>query len=221
MFGNDQPIAEFRGPWGVPIQIGGSVIFLVLLFVGVGLRPGDMVYDLIFLGLVLLSILAHELGHAWGCLIQGVPVRRVMLHGGGGFCEHARAPSRYEAELIVAMGPIVNLAIWAVAGLIAAQMEWGMARWVVSTLSFVNLWLAVFNLIPVQPLDGGKLFHLALARLMPSDRASRIAGTVGFVLALVWIPAMVACFFLTGFLLLFIPSLAAQRQLMEVRRSRA
>ena len=221
MFGTDQPIAEFRGPWGVPVQVGGSIVFLVLLFVGVGVRPGDMVYDLIFLAIVIASILLHELGHAWGCLVQGIPVRRIMLHGGGGFCEHARAPGRHEAELIVAMGPIVNLALWAVAGLIAPTMEWGTARWAVETVAWVNLWLALFNLVPVQPLDGGRLFHLALARLMPADRASRIAGTVGFVIALVWIPAMVACFLLTGFLLIFIPGLAAQRQLMEVRRGRA
>ena len=47
--------------------------------------PQAMMFDLIFVAMLIGSILAHELGHAWGALIQNVRVRRIMLHGGGGF----------------------------------------------------------------------------------------------------------------------------------------
>ena len=79
------------------------------LFVDFGGTPRDFAFDLMFFAILIGSIYLHELGHAWGCLIQGVPVRRVMIYGGGGFCEPTRSSTRYEQELIVAMGPIVNL----------------------------------------------------------------------------------------------------------------
>jgi len=63
------------------------------------------------------SIFLHELGHAWGTIVQGIPVRRIMIYGGGGFCERSRSASVKQRELIVAMGPIVNLVIWAFASL--------------------------------------------------------------------------------------------------------
>lgn len=50
------------------------------------------------------SIHLHELGHACGNPAQVVPVNRIMLYGGGGFCERTRSATRYEQELIVAMG---------------------------------------------------------------------------------------------------------------------
>ncbi|PID95899.1 MAG: hypothetical protein CSA84_07700, partial [Actinomycetales bacterium] len=83
-------------------------LLIVMLNAGAGLAEG-----LIFVAILFGSIFLHELGHAWGCHVQGVPVRRVMIFGGGGFCEHGRAVNGREDELITAMGPIVNLVIWA------------------------------------------------------------------------------------------------------------
>ena len=122
MFQDNKPIFEFRGPWGVPVQVGASLFLLMLLFVDFGGAPRDFAFDMMFFAILIGSIYLHELGHAWGCLIQGVPVRRVMIYGGGGFCEPTRSGSRSEQELIVAMGPIVNLFLWAVAGVIAPMI---------------------------------------------------------------------------------------------------
>ena len=206
MFRDTQPIYEFRGPWGVPIQIGGSLFLLILLIVGVGGNPDTFIYDLIFAAILIGSILLHELGHAWGCLIQGVPVRRIMLYGGGGFCERTRSATRYEQELIVSMGPIVNLVLWAVAGLLGNMVADPQIAWVLMTTSWVNGFLAIFNLIPVQPLDGGKLFELILCRVMPPDLAGRIAGLVGLVICVLWLPIMAWVFFTLGFIFFFLPA---------------
>lgn len=198
---NDSPIAEFRGPWGVPVQIGASFLILPLIFVSLTGSPMAIYYDLIFLALIVLAIFLHEMGHAWGCLIQGIGVRRVMIYGGGGFCEHARSGTPREEELIVAMGPIVNLALWAMSGLILPAMPAGDIAWAVETFGYINLFLAVFNLLPVMPLDGGKLFHLMLLRLLPAGPAMQIAGGVGLILALVWIPLMLLSYFTLGLVL--------------------
>lgn len=214
---DETPLYEFRGPWGVPVQVGPSIIFLALIFVSFSTDPVDLYYSVIFLGLVIISIYLHELGHAWGCLVQGVAVRRVMIYGGGGFCEHARSPGPQEDELIVVMGPLVNLAVWAIAGLAAPVMGDGDLRWAVETLSWLNLYLAVFNLIPVMPLDGGKLFHLMMLRVLPGPIALRVAGGVGLLCAIAWIPLMLFSFFAFGMVLLFFPPLMMHWRMLTGR----
>ena len=205
MFFDEKPIFEFRGPWGVPVQIGPSILLLPLIFVSFTMGPVVLFYDLIFLTIVIGSIFLHELGHAWGCLIQGVRVNRIMLYGGGGFCEQATSASRYEQELIVAMGPIVNMTLWAVASLSLRFVENPDLYWAIATVAYVNLFLAVMNLLPVMPLDGGRLFELTLHRVIPGPMATRIAGAVGLTIAVLWIPMMMASYVFFGLLLFFIP----------------
>ncbi len=201
---NENPIFEFRGPWGVPVQIGPSLILLILVFVSFDRGAEAFYYSAIYFGVLVGSIFLHEFGHAWGCLVQGVPVRRVMIFGGGGFCERARSSTAHQDELIVAMGPIVNLVLWAVASL-AVPYAAGDLAWVLAVIARLNLFLALFNLIPVMPLDGGKLFHLLMLRLMPSRLATQVAGGVGLVFAVLWIPLMYVAWMQMGFVLLFFP----------------
>ncbi|MBM7066136.1 site-2 protease family protein [Actibacterium sp. 188UL27-1] len=215
MFSEANPLFEFRGPFGVPVQVNPSIVLLVLLFVAIGGSADMMAFDLLFVAMLIGSIFLHELGHAWGCLIQGVPVRRIVLHGGGGFCEHRHAVTAEQDELIVAMGPIVNLTIWAVAGLMLPYTSGGMVTWAVATLGWMNLFLAVFNLIPVMPLDGGKLFQLLLMRFTTASLATRISGAVGLVIAILWIPAMVLSYMYVGLVLFFIPAIALHWQMLR------
>ncbi|WP_299137921.1 site-2 protease family protein [uncultured Tateyamaria sp.] len=219
---NETSILRFRGPWGVPIEIAPSVLFLVGLIVMVNASAaGAALADGVILAVILvLSILLHELGHAWGAMVQGVRVDRIVLHGGGGFCRHAAAGAR-ASELIVAMGPIVNLGLWAVLSLGAEAIWFSMpdptqndpyvylyvAEWLWFA-AHLNLMLFALNLIPVQPLDGGKLLHLGLLRVMSEARALQVAGAVGLVCALVWLPAMIVMFVTFGFVLLFLPNIA-------------
>lgn len=175
-----------------------------------------------FAAILVASIFAHEFGHAWGCMVQGVPVRRVVLHGGGGFCEHAHSPRRRQQELIVVMGPLVNLAIWAICGIITwygwtylpDRLDYGSpasiivyeALYYISVCGWLNGALFIFNLIPVQPLDGGKLLHLMVLRFLSVPLAQRVTGTVGLVLSVVWIPAAIFAYVTFGWILFFFPS---------------
>lgn len=214
---NDSPLFEFRGPWGVPVQIGSSllILFIAVVMLGGGVSSGaDLAYAVSFFAILILSIYLHELGHAWGCIVQDVPVRRVMLYGGGGFCEHARSTTPYEDELIVAMGPIVNLTIWAVASLLAPSFGDSSIGWVLDTAAYLNLFLAIFNLMPVMPLDGGRLFHLLLLRVFPAPVAMRLAGGVGLAFAVTWIPLMILSFVFVGFILLFFPPIGVHWRML-------
>lgn len=219
MFRDTTPVYEFRGPWGVPIQFGASLILLPLLMIDFGAAPRSVFYDAMFVAILIGSILLHELGHAWGALIQGVPVRRIMLYGGGGFCEQSRSASRFEQELIVAMGPIVNLVLWAVAGLIAPHVADPETAWLIATVAWINGFLAVVNLLPVLPLDGGRLFELLLHRVLPADTAIRISGAVGLVFALLWFPAILTSYATIGVILFFIPSIPMHWRMLRTAQA--
>ena len=225
MFQDTNPVFEFRGPFGIPVQIGGSIFLLLAFFAYTG--SGDIAWTAAFVVMLMASIFLHEMGHAWACLVQGVPVRRVMLYGGGGFCERARSATAHQQELIVAMGPIVNLVLWALASL-ASDALWtnvfaNASAYTDPTLilsspqarlaeylglfAHINGFLAVFNLLPVQPLDGGKLLHLVMLRLTPQHLAMTITGGIGLVLSILWIPGMLIAFGMGWWLLFFIPSI--------------
>lgn len=221
MFGNDSTIFQFRGPFGIPIEIGSSLILLAFIFI----RPfGDtenIVQNAVFFALILLAIFLHEMGHAWGTLIQGHSVKRVVIYGGGGFCESTRALPRSEEEFVVVMGPIVNLGLWALASLaVPLVAEIGFFQIAVYCIWFanINIFLFFLNMIPVQPLDGGKLLFLTLRRFMERMRAIRVAGFIGLVFAVLWIPAMIYCFIALGFLLLFMPSIATHWRMFRGKK---
>lgn len=235
MFQDTNPVFEFRGPFGVPVQIGGSLMLLLAFYFYTG--GGDMFWTASFIVMLILSIFLHEMGHAWACLIQGVPVRRVMLYGGGGFCERARSASAREQELIVAMGPIVNLVLWALASLgsnalwdsifasasaysnpelLFASPKAQIAEYL-GLFAYINGFLAIFNLLPVQPLDGGKLLHLLMLRLTPQHVAMTVTGAIGLMLSVLWIPGMVLAFGLGWWLLFFIPSIPLHYAMMRGR----
>ncbi len=217
MLRDDTVVFQFTGPMGVRVEIGQSIVFLlgfIVIFSG-----GDIVQSAIFAALLFLAIFLHELGHAWGCQVQRIPVRRIMLHGGGGFCERVRSANAHQQELIVAMGPIVNLALWALASLAQWAMLSSMTTvpsmmmiqifMALNTFAFLNLAFFIFNMIPVQPLDGGKLLHLMLLRVLERDAALRVAGRVGLVLSILWIPAAIVVYMDYGWILFFLPSIPA------------
>lgn len=219
----DEPLTAFRGPWGIRVEIDRSLLLLVGFFVYMSLD--GMIFDGVILAAIIVgSIYLHELGHAWGCLVQGIPVRRIVLHGGGGFCEHARSGTPREEELIVAMGPLTNLALWALSGLALWGLEtvffsaagwWSEVFYWAYIAGLINMALFVFNLIPVQPLDGGKLLHLSLLRLLPPGAAHRMTGGIGLVLSVLWYPAAVWLYVTLGFILFFFPNPAMHWRMLR------
>lgn len=233
---SDTPLLQFTGPLGIRVEIGQSLVVLVMIILLLG--SGNPGFAAGLIAALLISVMLHEYGHAWACRVQGVPVRRIMIHGGGGFCERAaRVPPRQE-EFIVMMGPLVNLALWAMAGLAqtllvawatpapggtslpnldAIRLVLAVHYWL-GLFGLINLALFLFNLIPVQPLDGGKLLQLGLLRVTSPLAATRIAGRVGVVFAVLWIPGLVAMWFYLGWVLIFMPSIALHLQMARAGR---
>jgi Zn-dependent protease/CBS domain-containing protein len=131
--------------------------------------------------LFLASILLHELGHSWVARREGIEVDSITLWLFGGVAQFKDRFRSAGAELRVAVsGPLISIALGvvfvslALAGLPSAVD--GVAAW----LGYINLTLAVFNLLPASPLDGGRVLHAALWRAKGDFAwATRIASEIG------------------------------------------
>jgi Zn-dependent protease len=149
--------------------------------------PSAVLVSLIFL----LTLLVHELSHALVARRHGVGVRRITLWLLGGVAELDGEPPNARADLLIALaGPAASLACAGVFGAGAVTVDaLGGPRLVVTGLAWlglVNALLAVFNLLPGAPLDGGRVLRAAWWWWRGDPvAAARVAGRAGFVLGLV------------------------------------
>lgn len=133
------------------------------------------------------SVLVHELGHAAVAQRFGVRTRRITLWLLGGIAEMEQIPRARGAEAVVAIaGPLTSLGVAALARLGLALAAGGPAalQFVLGYLAFMNLVLALFNLLPALPLDGGRVLRSLLALRVSHLQATRAAAGVGRVVAL-------------------------------------
>lgn len=175
---------------------------------------------LAFFGCVVL----HELGHSFTAMHFGIGVRRILLMPIGGMAEFDAIPREPSRELLITLaGPAVNFAIagvlWLVVGLDADSEYPANATGFAQLLLHANLIMGCFNLLPVFPMDGGRIFRALLALRMPYLRATFWAARVGKILAVT--AALTAIFvfhsYLTAILFAFI-FFAGEAEYRAVRR---
>jgi Zn-dependent protease len=140
----------------------------------------------VFLLAVFGSVLLHELGHALMARRFGIATRRIVLLPIGGVAQLEGQPRTPRQELAIALaGPAVNLVIAAaifVVGGITGLSSYGL----IGALMLANLGLAVFNLLPAFPMDGGRALRALLATRLGGPRATEIAVQVGKSAAIVF-----------------------------------
>jgi Zn-dependent protease len=150
------------------------------------------------------SILAHEIAHALEARHRGVPVARITLFLFGGATEtnlEARRP--VDDFALTAVGPFTSLAIGAALGLVATAADAANLIEVAAVCGLVgwlNVTLAVFNLLPGAPLDGGRILRSVVWRVTGDRyRASRVAAQSGRVIgALLLAVGLLEVFFVPG-----------------------
>lgn len=129
------------------------------------------------------SILLHELAHSFVALAKGIPVRAITLFVFGGVAQMGREPDRPMTEFQIAIaGPVTSALLAGGFGTIAflAGDEFERISALAGWLASINLLLAVFNLVPGFPLDGGRIFRAALWRFTGNlTKATRIAAGTG------------------------------------------
>jgi Zn-dependent protease len=168
---------------GVPIVAHWTLIVLLTAFAAwVGAREGVVgaVHALALVAALLGSVLWHEGGHAWVATRLGLRIESVLLlpFGGATRVEHTWVTPRVDA-VVSAAGPAASLLLGAVALGVGRATAWRDAE----MIGWVNLGLGVFNLLPAFPMDGGRVLRAALVGRMGLVRATSVALSVGFVLA--------------------------------------
>ncbi len=143
---------------------------------------------LLFIVLLFLCVLLHEFGHIFTARYFGVTTPYVTLLPIGGVAQLERIPEEPWEEFLVAIaGPMVNVVITLVLVFVAgAHLQTSAAYAVDNThasmidrLAIVNLFLALFNLIPAFPMDGGRVLRALLASRMGFVRATEVAASIG------------------------------------------
>jgi Zn-dependent protease len=164
---------------GFPVEI--NLTFLLLL--GVVLIWFGGLAGLFVVGIAFGSVLLHELGHAVVARRLGVRVSGIELHFFGGAAKMIELPRSANHEIaIAAAGPAVSLVL-AGLGLGLGAMT---GVWLLAVVGWINLTIALFNLIPALPMDGGRILRAALTRKMDFVRATDVSVTIarGFAIAL-------------------------------------
>jgi Zn-dependent protease/CBS domain-containing protein len=143
---------------------------------------------LAFMVLLFACVVAHEFGHIFTARAFGVATPDVTLYPIGGVARLERIPEQPHEEFLVAIaGPLVNVGIaTALVAFAGANLRTGDLSAVeaargalVDRLAAINMFLALFNMIPAFPMDGGRVLRALLATRLGYVRATEIAAFIG------------------------------------------
>ncbi|MEW5848798.1 MAG: site-2 protease family protein [Myxococcota bacterium] len=202
---NDKGAPEVSWAWklgevrGIGIHVHGTFLVLMAWVVLSHLLEGHtwrvaldgLVFTLTVFGIVVL----HELGHALTAQRYGIRTRSITLLPMGGVAQLERIPDKPRQELVVALaGPAVNVALAAVLAAILVVMGEPLVPGKVEVvggsllvkLMWTNVSLAVFNLLPAFPMDGGRVLRALLALRLGLSDATRVAARLGQGMALIF-----------------------------------
>ena len=189
--------------FGVELRVHLTFFFL-LIFVwlteSAAHGPANAGRGLALVGIIFGSVVLHELGHALVGMRAGVPAKAIILLpiGGVTLLDETQQPIEpgiltWKRDIRIAVaGPLVNIIIAVVAGsvllAVAPEIHLWTRPYVYSgnlprSLVWSNLGLALFNLLPAYPMDGGRVLRALFSRRMDPVRATRRAVLIGRVFA--------------------------------------
>lgn len=199
--------------FGIQVYIHWTFSLLIIWIVFTNLRAG---MDLVHVGWMILFVLSlflcvtlHELGHALAARRYGIQTKDITLYPIGGVASLERMPEKPIQELVVALaGPAVNVVIMLLLLPLMLRSDIfsdsGEKMLVIHAgnflpmLGIINVWLALFNLIPAFPMDGGRVLRALLSMKTNRVRATNIAAMIGKGLAVLFV---IGGFYLNPFLI--------------------
>jgi Zn-dependent protease/CBS domain-containing protein len=179
--------------FGVPVRFHFTFLMLLvfLIFLGLSGRQSGAAMA-IYVAALFGSVLLHELGHSLAARYYGVKTVEIVMFPIGGVARLDRALRAHEELWIALAGPAVNLVIaaaifgylYATGALVPAeQLLDATDENLLERIGIGNVILAVFNLLPAYPMDGGRVLRSLLARFRTENEATRIAAKTGRIFA--------------------------------------
>lgn len=167
---------------GIPVRIDPTFLLIALLL-GFGVRSGALLVSWVLI--VTGSVLLHELGHAVAFRRYGQRPE-ILLQGMGGVTTGSGEPLTPRRDLVVSLaGPLTGMALLGLPALLLARTSDGLSadtETVLADLVFVNIAWSVLNLLPVLPLDGGRV-SAALLNMVTGGAGQRPAHVISAVVA--------------------------------------
>jgi Zn-dependent protease len=183
----------------VPVRIDNRMfVVLVILSVLTAINiPAVLLEDplakfflgLLTIGVFFLSIFLHELGHLMVARREGLEVREIILYPFGGLARFKRPPDSAGEEFRIAIaGPVTSFllsAVFFLFYLLANSSEGSLSTPLLFALFFLNVLLAIFNLFPGYPLDGGRILRAVLwQRGRDIHEATLLTGRAGQIIGI-------------------------------------
>ncbi|MBX7077864.1 MAG: site-2 protease family protein [Nannocystaceae bacterium] len=188
-------------PFGVRVRVHATFLLLVAWIVASAALGGESIAAtiaaLVMVATLFTIVVLHELGHALAARRYGIVTRDITLLPIGGVASMERLPEDPRQELVVAFaGPAVNVVLALVFGALALALGLPLSagplapgaaplgQGMVVQLFWVNVSLAVFNLLPAFPMDGGRVLRALLSLRLGRARATEIAARLGQAMAM-------------------------------------
>lgn len=184
---------------GIKVYVHWTFTILIVWIVYTNLRAGldasQIGWSVLFILSLFLCVTLHELGHALAARRYGISTKDITLYPIGGVARLERMPENPKQELVVALaGPLVNVLIMLILMPVILKYDFttqtnekaliiGAANFL-PMLGVINVWLALFNLIPAFPMDGGRVLRALLSFKINRVKATEIAMNIGKVLAI-------------------------------------
>lgn len=186
---------------GIELRVHLSFLLVLLLgawqWGGLGLRGA--VFGVVLTLLTFASVTLHELGHSLVAQAFGIPVKDITLYPIGGVARLGRRPKTPGQEFLIALaGPAVNVVLALGLGalgaalytlpvlknaLVNARTEQPTAITLLAIMVLSNAVLAVFNMLPALPMDGGRVLRAVLSWFVGAEKATNVSALIARVLA--------------------------------------
>jgi Zn-dependent protease/CBS domain-containing protein len=184
---------------GIGIYIHWTFAILIIFIIFSNYQSGNntqqIAWAVLFVLSIFVTVFLHELGHALAAKRYNIKTKDITMLPIGGLARLESIPEKPFEELVVAIaGPAVNIALALFTGLfitlpntevLVAELSNGVnAHNFFLNFLVVNVWLALFNLIPAFPMDGGRVLRALLAMKFERHIATNIAARIGQLLAI-------------------------------------
>jgi Zn-dependent protease len=195
------------GRWlGVPVRLHVFFLALAVWVIHLGLLSGSVWFALGALGILLLCVLLHEMGHVFAAHRMGAASEPIVLWPLGGLGQPSGIFEPQQELVVTLAGPLVSFSAWILSLPVVLLMTRGEVLDLLNPLrppfsdnldaqACLKLWfwmnwiLGVVNLFPAYPLDGARIVRCVLAAALKPRIASAVVSRIGMVLAVLMVAA--------------------------------